>query len=138
QRRMLAPVFTRKTLASFAPAMERAANDLIAQWRRRNGQPVDVAADVTRLTLDVLERTIFSDGLGRNTEEVRAAMRVYFDSIGRIDPFDVLGLPDFIPRASRFSARSSLRLFRKAVDTIIATRRSRLASKNDNPRDILT
>jgi cytochrome P450 len=92
-----------------------------------------------RLTLEVLERTIFSEGLGRDTEAVRTAMRVYFDSIGRIDPFDILGLPEFMPRLSRIGAGSSLRLFRNAVDAIIANRRRRLAEGSPVPaRDILT
>jgi cytochrome P450 len=112
QRRMLAPVFTRRTLRSFAPAMVQAADDLVARWRRQAGRPVEVAADVTRLTLEVLERTIFSDGLGGDTEEVRAAMRIYFDSIGRIDLFDLLGLPPFAPRLSRLGAGPSRRAAR--------------------------
>jgi len=95
QRRTLAPIFTRKAVLSFSPAMAETADELVERWRARSGRLVDVAADVTRLTLEVLERTIFSDGLSRNTEDVRAAMRVYFDSIGRIDPLDILGVPDF-------------------------------------------
>jgi cytochrome P450 len=139
QRRMLAPIFTRKMLATFAPAMVQAADGLTERWCSHDGSLVDVAADATRLTLEVLERTIFSDGLGRDTEVVRTAMRVYFDSIGRIDPFDILGLPEFMPRLSRIGAGSSLRLFRKAVDAIIATRRQRLAEGSPTlARDILT
>jgi len=139
QRRMLAPIFTRKMLATFAPAMVQAADALTERWASHDGSLVDVAADATRLTLEVLERTIFSDGLGRDTEIVRSAMRVYFDSIGRIDPFDILGLPEFMPRLSRIGAGSSLRLFRKAVDAIIATRRQRLAEGSPTlARDILT
>src|SRR5262249_12338699 len=126
QRRMLAPIFTRKMLATFAPAMVQAADAVTERWKSHDGGLVDVAADATRFTLDVLERTIFPDGLGRDPETVRAAMRIYFDSIGRIDPFDLLGLPEFMPRLSRIGAGSSLRLFRKAVDAIIATRRRRL------------
>ncbi len=138
QRRTLAPIFTRKAVLEFSPSMAEAACQTVEQWRARDGGTVDVAADVTRLTLDVLERTIFSDGLGRDTEDVRAAMRVYFDSIGRIDPLDVLGVPDFVPRLGQFGARRALRLFRRAVDTIIATRRRRLAQELDLPRDILS
>ncbi len=139
QRRLLAPIFTRKALMTFAPAMAQAADELVERWRACDGHRVDVAADVTRLTLEVLERTIFSDGLGRDTEDVRATMRIYFDSIGRIDPFDVLGFPDFMPRLSRIGSRSSLRLFKTAVDTIVATRRQRLdRSPEDPPHDILT
>jgi cytochrome P450 len=98
-----------------------------------------VAAEVTQLTLDVLERTIFSDGLGGDPEDVRNAMRTYFDTIGRIDPFDVLGLPDFVPRLGRRRVRPALRFFDAAVDAIIAMRRSRLAEDPSGmPRDILT
>jgi cytochrome P450 len=138
QRRTLAPIFTRKAVLSFSPAMAAAAEELVERWRVRDGKLVDVAADVTRLTLEVLERTIFSDGLGRDTEEVRAAMRIYFDSIGRIDPLDILGVPDFVPRIGQFGARRALALFRTAVDAIIATRRRRLAEGSATPRDILS
>ena len=81
-----------------------------------------MTSEATRLTLDVLERTIFSDGLGRGSEEVRAAMRTYFDNIGRIEPFDFLGLPDFVPRLSRWRLRPVLRLFDGGVDAIIEAR----------------
>lgn len=137
QRRTLAPIFTRKAVMEFSPAMAQAADELVERWRACDGQLVNVAADVTRLTLDVLERTIFSDGLGRDTEDVRAAMRVYFDSIGRIDPLDILGVPDFVPRLGQLGARRALGLFRDAVDAIIATRRRRLAAEVP-PRDILS
>jgi cytochrome P450 len=137
QRRTLAPIFTRKAVMEFSPAMAQAADELVERWRACDGQLVNVAADVTRLTLDVLERTIFSDGLGRDTEDVRAAMRVYFDSIGRIDPLDILGVPDFVPRLGQLGARRALALFHDAVDAIIATRRRRLATEAP-PRDILS
>ena len=138
QRRTLAPIFTRKAVLSFSPAMAEAARELVERWRASDGRLVDVAADVTRLTLEVLERTIFSDGLGRDTEDVRAAMRSYFDSIGRIDPLDILGVPDFVPRIGQFGARRALALFRNAVDAIIATRRRRMAEDSHTPRDILS
>jgi len=67
----------------------------------------------------------------------RAAMRVYFDSIGRIDPLDLLGVPDFVPRSGQFGARRALALFRDAVDRIIAARRQRLAEEAPL-RDILS
>src|SRR5579863_9875135 len=79
QRRILAPVFARKTILDFAPAMMDAANALTARWRAKDGTTVDVAAEASRLTLDVLERTIFSDGFGRDAEDLRDAMGVYFN-----------------------------------------------------------
>lgn len=139
QRRTVAPVFARKTIMDFAPLMLAATEALVARWRQQDGATLDVAAEMTRLTLDVLERTIFSDGLGRAAEEFRLAMRTYFDTIGRIDPFDVIGLPPAVPRFAHWRVRSTLRFFEDAINDIIATRRRRMAAAPDAvAKDILT
>lgn len=139
QRRTVAPVFARKTIMEFAPAMIGAGEALVERWQSQDGRTVDVAAEMTRLTLDVLERTIFSDGLGRAKEEFRIAMKTYFDTIGQIDPLDVLGVPSFVPRLGHLRVRSTLRFFEAAIDEIIAARRRRMADKNEAvANDILT
>jgi len=135
QRRAVAPVFARKTIMGFAPAMLNAAEALTERWRHKCGATVDVAAEMSRVTLDVLERTIFSDGLGREREQFRAAMSVYFNTIGRIDILDLLALPPAVPRLSHLRVRSTLRFFEAAIDEIIATRRQRQGAA---PNDILT
>jgi len=139
QRRTVAPVFARKTIMDFAPAMLGAGDALTERWRRNGGAPVDVAAEMSRVTLDVLERTIFSDGFGRDAEDIRAAMSTYFNTIGKIDPLDLLGLPPSVPRLSHLRVRSTLRFFETAIDEIIATRRQRArATAGDDADDILT
>ena len=139
QRRILAPVFARKTIMDFAPAMLQAAQALTARWRNKDGQTIDIAAEASRLTLDVLERTIFSDGFGRDAEEIRDAMGVYFNTIGKIDPLDLIGLPPSVPRISHLRVRSTLRVFEAAIDQIIALRRQRMnETSGDAANDILT
>ena len=139
QRRALAPLFSRKTVLAFSAAMADSAQALVERLDRQQDQVVDIAVEATRTTLDVLERTIFSDGFGRDAEEIREAMKSYFDTIGRIDPLDLIGLPAVVPRPSRWRLRPMLRLFEDAIDTIISTRRRQIArNKPDVPRDILT
>jgi cytochrome P450 len=139
QRRIIAPLFARKTIMQFAPAVMAASEALIERWRMQDQATVDIAAEMTRVTLDVLERTIFSDGLGRAPEEVRVAMRTYFDTIGRIDPLDVLGVPAVVPRLAHLRVRSTLRFFEEAIDEIIAARRRRINDKSvGDANDILT
>ena len=124
QRRALAPLFARRSVMSFTGAVTASADALIARLRRREGDVVDLAAEVTRLTLDVLERTIFSDGIGADREDIRIAMQRYFEVASRIDPFDILGLPAAIPRPRRLHrVRRRLRFFETTIDTLIATRR---------------
>jgi cytochrome P450 len=140
QRRVLAPMFARKTVMDFTAAMMAAAMVLISRWSSLgNGAAVDVAAEMARVTLEVLERTIFSDGFGSDAETIRIAMATYFTTIGKISPLDILGVPDFVPRLSRFRVRSTLKFFEAEVDRVISVRRRILAEQPDSaPDDLLT
>jgi cytochrome P450 len=139
QRRALAPLFSPRNVAGFSAAMVAAARVLADRLRRREGQVVDLVVEMTRLTLEVLERTIFSDGLGRNPEEFRVWMKGYFETIGRIDLFDLLGVPTAVPRLGHWKMRQTLRHFEAAIDAIISARRRRMADDPTYvPQDILT
>jgi cytochrome P450 len=140
QRRVIAPIFARKTVTDFTPAMMGAAGNLIRRWHDLGeGTTVDVAAEMAKVTLDVVERTIFSDGFGSNAEAIRIAMATYFNTIGKISPLDLLGVPDFVPRLGRLRVRSTLRFFETEIDRVISVRRRILAGRGDQaPSDLLT
>src|SRR5262249_28546128 len=139
QRRALAPLFNLRTVLGFTTAMLEAADAAVERLSRHEGQVVDVADEETCITVDVLERLIFPEGFGRNPDDVRAAMTAYFDTVGRIDPLDILGVPSIVPRPSRWKLRPTLKFFEKTIDEIIALRQRRLAADPTNvPRDIFT
>ena len=141
QRRTLAPLFARRTVASFTDAMLRAADGLSERWQSLEaGTIVDVAAECTLLTLNVLALTIFSDGIGSDFDGFRAAMNDYFGAIGRIGVLDLMGAPDFVPRPGRKRLRQTMAYFEEVIDEIIAVRRRRLAHspEADAPDDLLT
>lgn len=139
QRRALAPLFTPKTVATFQAPMREAAERLARRLRRRGeGREVNMALEMTRVTLDVLERTIFTHGLARDPDALSRAITRYFEAIGPIDPLDVFGLPDWIPRLGRLRARPALRFFDEIVDELIEARKSLLARGGEAPRDLLT
>src|SRR5436189_322878 len=68
QRRMLGPLFTRKSIKRFAVPVEQAAQSLAQRWRQSQNQVVDVAAEITLVTLEVPERTTLSERLLRHAE----------------------------------------------------------------------
>jgi cytochrome P450 len=140
QRRVIAPIFARKTVMDFTPAMMGAADVLIKRWSGLGDDAtIDVAAEMARVTLEVVERTIFSDGFGSDAEDIRTAMVTYFNTIGKISPLDLLGVPDFVPRLSRLLVRSTLEFFEAEVDRVISARRRILAEQPDQaPNDLLT
>lgn len=138
QRRMLAPLFTPRTVASFAPAMNASAEDLVSRWlRHRDGRLIDAQRDMAEVALDVLGRTLFSDGLGRGPEEFTAAISRNFETAWRVDPFDLLDLPAWLPRLGKLRARSAQRFMARAVEQLVA-RRKHLISQGRAPQDLLT
>lgn len=140
QRRTLAPPFSPRTVSSFTNAMQSAVDGLTEKWRRLPaGASVDVAAEMTLLTLNVLAVTLFSDGIGNDLDEFRLAMNAYFGSLGRIGALDLFGVPDFVPRPGRKRLRQTLAYFETIIDEIIDTRRRRMErSSNSAPVDLLT
>lgn len=141
QRRMLAPLFARRTVTSFTAAMLTAADELAERWRGLGPKAtVDMVAEMTLITLNVLARTIFSDGIAGDYGEFRDAMNAYFGVIGRIGALDLLGAPRFVPRPGRSRLRRTMSYFEGIIDRIIQTRRVRLESLavGEEPADLLT
>ena len=139
QRRSLAPLFSPRQVAEFAPAMQAVAQATVERLGlRREGAVADVSGLMSRMALEVLERTLFSQGLGRETGAFQQAVSRYFDSFGRIDPLDVLRAPSFLPRFGRLRGRSALSFFDQAVDAIIDNRKQLLDRGAEPPRDLLT
>jgi cytochrome P450 len=139
QRRTIAPLFTPRTVSSFFPAMVEAAERLVRRWQRRpEGRVVDASLDMTRVTLDVLERTIFTQGVPKDPDALGRAITRYFNSLGRVDPLDIFGFPDWVPRLGRLRARPSIRFFEETVNELIDARKALLARGEPAPRDLLT
>jgi cytochrome P450 len=137
----MAPLFARRPVASFTNAMLAAVDVLTDRWRRvEPDTTVDVAAELTLLTLNVLALTIFSDGIGSDLDEFRRAMNAYFGSLGRIGAFDLLGVPNFVPRPGRRRLMQTMAYFEEIIDDIIDVRRRRLDTSPDCdiPEDLLT
>ncbi len=90
------------------------------------------------MTLEVLEQTLFSQGLGGEPSAFQQAVTSYFDTIGRLDPLDLIGAPAFLPRFGRMRGRPSLAFFDAAVDAIIDAARRCSTNGGAAPRDLLT
>lgn len=139
QRRTIAPLFTPRTVQGFFPAMRESAERLVRRWQRRpDGRIVDVSLEMTRVTLDVLEQTVFTTGISHNPDALGRAITRYFEGLGRIDPVDIFGLPAWVPRIGHLRARPAIRYFEEMVQNLIAARKALLASGQPAPRDLLT
>ena len=136
-RRTLAPLFGRTMTAGFAPAMARVTADLVERWENlADGGVVEIKAEMSRVALESLVGCIFAEGLG-DPKAVCDATTQYYATCGGLDPFDILGLPDFVPRFTRLGVQHVLRAFYQALRAAIAERRRSLAAEPNAPRDML-
>jgi cytochrome P450 len=139
QRRALASLFSPREVAGFAGGMQKVAAEAVVRFERRpDGAVTDVGEQMARITLEVLEQTLFSQGLGKQTTDFARAVTRFIDTFGRIDPLDLFGAPDFLPRIGRLRGRATLKFFAEAVDAIIRRRRALIAEGAEPPRDVLT
>ncbi|WP_342360204.1 cytochrome P450 [Terrarubrum flagellatum] len=138
-RRTLAPLFTPRRTALASGAMRDCAEARVDRWlKRRPGAILDVAREMTGVTFDILSATLFSNAISADYAGFEKAMTRYIESVGRVDPLDIIGAPTWIPRIGRFAARPSLAFFGKAVERLVAERHALLAKGDKAPDDILT
>ena len=137
-RRAMAPVFTPRHIAGFAAAMLRRSEDFAARYDRL---PVvsDIARDMTMLTYEILAETLFSGEIAGSPGGFAKQVDHLFETMGRVDPLDLLRAPDWLPRLTRLRGRRTLAYFRRVVADTIAMREARLRRDGkDVPEDFLT
>ena len=135
-RKAMAPVFTPANIRGFAGTMRDETEAFVERYE--DGQTVDVAVDMTLLTYDILAATLFSGEVAGEPGQFAAEIEVLFDSMGRTDPLDIFGAPDWVPRPTKLRGKRTLSFFRSIVTRTIDARRARLAAGEEVPRDFLT
>jgi cytochrome P450 len=122
QRRLAQPAFHRERIQRYAEVMvEKAA---VARERWRDGEELDVAHELMRLTLDVVAKTLFDADVDDEADEIGAAltelMQLFPLLLHPLTPL-ILKLP-FMPQVRRFR-RAMARLDRTIYSMIDARRR---------------
>ncbi|MFN3764666.1 MAG: cytochrome P450 [Aliihoeflea sp.] len=135
-RKAMAPVFTPKNIDGFASAM--LSTSLEFAERYRDADRADISRDMTMLTYDILAETLFSGEIAGEPGSFAHQVDRLFETMGRVDPMDLLGAPDWLPRFTRIRGKKSLAFFRKIVADTVGLRRTRMDRGEDVPADFLT
>lgn len=137
-RKAMAPVFTPRNNAGFAKTMLARAEAFAERYESVGGS-VDMAHDMTLLTYDILAETLFSGQIAGEPGAFARQVERLFDTMGRVDPFDVLDAPQWLPRLTRIRGRRSLSFFRNIVSETARQREKAIATDPDSvPNDFLT
>lgn len=136
-RKAMAPVFTPRHIQGFAAPMLSVSEKFVAKYH--DGMVTDVARDMTMLTYDILAETLFSGEIAGNPDEFAHQVDHLFETMGRVDPLDLIGAPDWIPRITRLRGRKTMAFFRKLVSDTMQMRKDKLARDPEgSPNDFLT
>lgn len=120
QRRLIQPAFHRGRIAGYANQMVELSERMAEHWRELpQGQPVDIAQEMMRLTLSIVSRALFNADVERDAPEVGAAMEELFVSFDRsISPIHTVLSRLGMGGSSRFAeARATLdRIIYRIID----------------------
>jgi cytochrome P450 len=128
QRRLMQPAFHRKRLATFGSLMTAAATSMLEGWQNAD-QPLDVAAEMMRLTLSIAGQALFSinlsdeaDAVGQAFTAVRTLLTSYL-----FQPMPPLSIPT--PRNRRLKA--AIHALDRVVQVIVNERRKQNSDRGD-------
>ncbi|HEV2741542.1 MAG TPA: cytochrome P450, partial [Rubrobacter sp.] len=124
QRRLIQPVFHRRSVATFASLMTGETLAMLERWQPAidGGEPLDVPAEMARLTLDIVTKALFHAHVGEEPGVIGRAINTIVEDLGF--RFEVPFYPPHrvpTPRNRRF--RAAMRTVDRAVYSIIAGRR---------------
>lgn len=137
-RKAMAPVFTPRHIFGFAQPMLARTLDFVKRYEDAT-DTVDVAQDMTMLTYEILAETLFSGEIAGEAGSFAHEIDRLFETMGRVDPLDLLRAPEWLPRLTRIRGRKTMAYFRKIVTDTVAMRSEKLARDPDGaPEDFLT
>ena len=100
---------------------------------------VDIADDMTALTYEILAETLFSGEIAGESGSFPEQIEHLFETMGRVDPLDLLRAPTWLPRLTRLRGRKTLGYFRQIVRDTMEMRIEKLRRDPDSaPNDFLT
>ncbi len=129
QRRLAQPFFRQDRLTGFEPLIQAHTRVMLDRWAEvaDSGRPVDVAAEMTRLTLSIIVEALFGVNLESRIDELCRAIQVLMEDLGNMGCTQ-LNTP------LRFSPTSSAR-FNSALKTVDEITASIIDERRRGPHD---
>lgn len=134
QRRLTQPAFHRPRIAAFGRLMTDAAEGMVAAWQphAETGQPIDAAAEMMHVALQIVGKALFSVEIGDRADELASATLTVLDQIVfRAKTFGMV--PTWLPTPGNLRFRRALHTLDAAVWDTIGRRRQ---AGTDASRDV--
>jgi cytochrome P450 len=132
QRRLAQPTFSRERIASFATAMTERTGAMLDRWAAPAGRgaPLDVHAEMMKLTLAILGDTVFGRDLSRESDALTQAVTTAIEITNR-RVYSLVPVPLSWPTPENRRYRRALATLDDIVHDMIAKKRAAPAASND-------
>jgi cytochrome P450 len=120
QRRLAQPAFHRARIAAYAQTMVQFTERMLAGWR--DGETLDAHAEMTRLTLQIVAKTLFDADVDADAQEVGHALEAIMEH--NSDFRRLILTPSWLPTLRNIRAALATRRLSKIIYRIIGQRRS--------------
>ena len=121
QRRLIQPAFYHERVEAYAEVMVEYTERMVASWQ--DGQTRDVHADMMRLTLDIVAKTLFGADVSREAEDVGASLHLLMGRFMKQAGYAFL-LPSRIPLPTTWRILRAVRRLNQVIYEIICKRRA--------------
>ncbi len=130
QRRLIQPMFHRERIAQFGALMAEAARRMADGWetRARTGEPFDVAAEMTGVTLAIVARALFSVDVAQHAGVIGQSLTTMNEAMAQAG---LTALLPFLPTRSNRRIRAAKRALDTVIYGYIAERRARPGDADD-------
>jgi cytochrome P450 len=138
QRRLMQPDFLPARIAPFLATITEETARVASEWSAAaaSHEPVDVTAAMTRVTLRIIVRALFSEDLTKpTTDSLCHAVTQAINDLGNIS-WTIFGVPVRITPDSNASFNSSRHIIDTVCYDVLARRRATPSDKR--PHDLLT
>ena len=126
QRRTVAPLFRHADLVALVPQMSAAVARHVARWRAspRSG-PLQVDQEMTELTFDVLQATIFDGATDDEADILKQHIGAYLEYTSWDIAWEMLSLPDWVWHPGRRPMLRSAETLNRTMRALIARERAK-------------
>ncbi len=121
QRRLVQPAFHRNRVATYAQVMTDFTQKMLDDWQ--DGQTRDVHADMMRLTLQIVAKTVFDADVRSQVEDISHSLEVILEENNSERRLVETLLPRWVPTPYRGRYRKALARLDEIVYGLIAERR---------------
>lgn len=137
QRRAVAPAFSHRNMLNLSPIMTAAAQRSADRIAAAGPRAINMLDEMVTSTFDVISDVTFSGGDGFDRDAVHRAIDDYIAEAGKLSLFDILGLPDWLPRPRRAMSGRALKDMKRIADGAIDARAERGPSDTPDLLDLL-